>query len=147
MVIWRVTRCGKIRREETKHDLLRSQLNGQVLCTAGVGELGVLTAIVSWVRRNSALCPEGVNKEEWSAEELNLSVGGSSALGEHGHEFLDWIKEQALKVGDEMTIRILDQSKCDVPFRRRRESSDFVKEKKREYLETLKKEFEEDELA
>ena len=117
------------------------RVNGKVLCTAGVGDLGVLTAILKWVKREPNECPEDVEITEWSAEELDLSVGGSIGHGKHGHTFLDWIKDHGLSVGDEITIRILDQPQCDPPAAKRTDTSEFVQERKREYLNELKKEF------
>jgi len=116
-------------------------VNGKVVCTAGVGDLGVLTAMLVWVKREPNNCPEGLDIATWSQEELNLSIGGSIGHGEQGHEFLDWIKDHGISVGDEIAIRILSQTNCDEPVAKRIDTSEFVKEKKREYLEELKKEF------
>lgn len=117
------------------------QINGQVVCTAGVGDLGVLTSILKWVRREPDNCPEGLDIGEWSAEELDLSVGGTVGNGKHGHHFLDWVRDRRLSVGDEIKIKIMDQSACDPPVAKRTEASEFVQERKREYFEELKKEF------
>jgi hypothetical protein len=117
------------------------QINGQVVCIAGVGDLGVLTAILKWVRREPNNCPEGLDIEEWSAQELDLSIGGTVGHGKHGHQFLDWIRDHRVSVGDEIKIKILDQPECDSPVAKRIETSEFVQERKREYLEELKKEF------
>ena len=100
------------------------QINGQVVSTAGVGDLGVLTAILKWVRRERDNCPEGLDIEEWSAEELDLSVGGTACHEKHGHQFLDWVRDRRVSVGDEIKIKIkiLDQSECDPPVAKRTET-------------------------
>jgi hypothetical protein len=117
------------------------QINEQTVCTAGVGDLGVLTAILKWVKREPNNCPDGLAIEEWSAEELDLSIGGSVGHGKHGHEFLDWVRAQRVSLGDEIRIKILDQPDCDPPAAKRIETSEFVQERKREYFEELKEEF------
>lgn len=117
------------------------RVNGKVVCTAGVGDLGVLTAILTWVKREPSDCPEGVEIAEWSEETLDLNIGGSIGHGKHGHAFLDWISHQRMSVGDEITIRILNQPQCDPPAAKRIDTSEFVQERKREYLEELKREF------
>jgi hypothetical protein len=47
-------------------------LNGKRVCTAGVQDFGVLSAIVSWVRRRPAQSRDGKTIEE----ELTVEVGG-----------------------------------------------------------------------
>lgn len=117
------------------------RVNGKVVCTAGVGDLGVLTAILTWVKREPSDCPEGLETTEWSEQQLDLNIGGSIGHGKHGHEFLDWIDHQGMSVGDEVAIRILDQPHCDPPSAKRIDTSEFVQESKRQYLAKLKKEF------
>lgn len=68
-------------------------LNGQHFCTIGVGEDGILTAIVTWVigdhRKNSG---------------LTCHVGGvDGATDEH----LDW-QMPAIKPGDEVLIKVIE---------------------------------------
>jgi hypothetical protein len=105
------------------------RVNGKYLCTAGIGDLGVLTAVLTWVKRDPKYCPEGLDAGNWSDEELHLSVVGSVGHGKHGHAFVNWIKAQAVSVGDEITIKILDHSSCDPLTERQVESSEFVQEK------------------
>jgi len=73
-------------------------LNGARLCSAGVGTEGVLTAILTWVRRRG---------EE--NEECNLSVGG---MNWSAH--VRWLQEN-LRVGDEVGFKILDLAEVDSP--------------------------------
>jgi hypothetical protein len=117
------------------------RLNGKLLCTAGIGDLGVLTAHLTWVRRDENACPDGLDCAEWSKEVLNLYVGGSQGYAKEGHEFLRWITDQGISVDDEITIKVLEQSECDSPSERQAESSEFVSEQKRIYYEKLKAEY------
>lgn len=120
------------------------RLNGKLLCTAGIGDVGVLTAHLTWVKRDQKACPDGLDCGEWSKEELNLDVGGSQGYAKKGHEFLKWIKDQAISVDDKITIKVLDQSECDPPTERRVETSEFVGEQKRKYYEKLRAEYADD---
>jgi hypothetical protein len=83
-------------------------LNGEPLCRAGVGESGVLTAIVTWF---------GPKEAERSSrpETLDFSVGGvASATFEH----LDWVR-RPLAVGDRITIEIAEGGDIEVPRKRK----------------------------
>lgn len=87
-------------------------VNGDQVCTAGVEDFGVLTAIVSWVRRRPEKSRDGKTIEE----ELSAEVGSLNSLDEH----LTWLS-QALKVGDSITIRVVDLDKVDDPIRKYRD--------------------------
>ncbi len=78
-------------------------LNGKKLCTAGIGDHGVLSVIVDWVRRKSG------------PEQLHLSVGGmiGGAL-----EHLSW-RDLRLRAGDEVLVKVIDTQSADRPRRRR----------------------------
>lgn len=73
-------------------------LNGERLCSAGVGTEGVLTAILTWVRRRGE-----------DNEECSLSVGGMKSS-----THVRWLQED-LRVGDEVGIKILDRTEVDSP--------------------------------
>jgi len=74
------------------------QLNGKRLCLAGVGERGVLTAIIEHIA--------GLN-----GSNLNLNVGGLfSSTWKH----VRW-RNRRLKVGDEVLIKIVESESVDKP--------------------------------
>ena len=110
-------------------------LNRKKICVAGVGDIGVLSTLLSWVRR------EGRNTETGEPgrieEELTLSVGGlMSSTNEH----VQWT-ESALTVGDEVCIRVTELESVDAPRDRRTE--DPVEDAKRQqnYVEEMAKRF------
>jgi hypothetical protein len=81
-------------------------LNGQKKCTAGIGELGVLSAILSW--RGAQPYPSGETPE---SESLVLSVSGMEAASrQHARWF-----EQELRVGDEIRINVVETATPDKP--------------------------------
>jgi hypothetical protein len=93
------------------------RVNGKVLCTAGVGDLGVLTTILTWVKRSPHRKPEGVGEEEWCKEDLYLSVSGSTPTSTdvESDDYFDWIGSQTISPGDEITVRVLVPGECDPP--------------------------------
>src|SRR5262249_50475076 len=115
--------------------------NGKKHCTAGIGEFGVLTAILTWVSHQ----PEKLAR--WTAEgipeteprSLELTVGGlGRCIGEAG-EHLNWVQENVV-VGDEIRIRVVDVASADPPASRYEDDPEFVEEKRKEYLLTTAKE-------
>ena len=76
-------------------------VNGVKVCTAGVGDSGVLTSILSLVKRNDS-------------ETLDLRVGGLAHRTADVTEHLEWFR-QDLDVGDEITIKIVEAFECDEP--------------------------------
>lgn len=78
-------------------------LNGERLCTAAIGERGVLTTIVSWVNA----------KQEGGAAEgvANLHVGG---LADETH--VRWVDGfEKLKIGDTLAVHIIETETGDPP--------------------------------
>lgn len=115
--------------------------NGEKLCTAGIGDFGVLTAVLTWVSHE----PEKLKK--WAASgipeteptRLELEVGGlGRCVGEAG-EHLKWV-ESDLVVGDEIRIRVVDVPVADPPSRRYEDDPTFVEEQRKEYVRKTAKE-------
>jgi len=79
-------------------------INGRTLCTAGVGEFGVLSAIVSWVHRE----PQSAIGESDNRATIDLEVGG---LRNRRH--FTWLTDQAISVGDQISIRIIESDNPD----------------------------------
>jgi hypothetical protein len=78
-------------------------LNGKKLCLAGVGEDGVLSAIVSLGRGEGNLC---------------LDVGG---LLTGTHDYVTWIGQEPLAVGDKIEVKIVKSDEVDEPAKRRKQ--------------------------
>ncbi|MBC8074258.1 MAG: hypothetical protein IAG13_38420 [Deltaproteobacteria bacterium] len=83
-------------------------LNDEPLCRAGVGPTGVVTTIVTWF---------GPKDEERARrpETLDLHVGGMPGAGS---EHLKWF-DGPLKVGDRVTITIVDGGDPEEPRQRK----------------------------
>src|SRR5215471_9403623 len=84
-------------------------LNGRRIALAGVEEFGVISAIVSWVRRSPAKISAKLradpkfDESQFLREVCDIEVGGLNSVTE---EHLSWAKE-SLAPGNELTIRIL----------------------------------------
>ena len=88
------------------------RLNGKRLCTAGIGRNGVLTAIVNWVNGS----PRGDREDHFF-----FHVGGlDSSTDEHVTYDVP-----ELKVGDTVTVRIVETERIDPETKRyKADSSD-----------------------
>lgn len=85
--------------EATQMIALEVSRNGKQLCVAGVGDNGVVDAMVVWNGRpNRAAHP-------------HLIVGG---LNSTTNEFLRWM-DRILRVGDAITIRVVEVKESDPP--------------------------------
>ena len=109
-------------------------LNGKKVCTAGVGDLGVLGAHVSWVRRKGERTLS--KKPDSVEEELLLHVGG---LITPANEHVCWL-DRKLDVGDEVRIRIVEDAAVDQPRSRERlDRAEQLRSQKRYVREMAKK--------
>lgn len=108
-------------------------INNELRIIAGLDEIRVLTAILS----HRAADPEDEGDKD---DELRLSVGGLIDHGKYDYEDLDWIKRD-LKIGDAITIRIVESDEVTPPIRRERQDPDFVAKEQRRYYENLKQEY------
>lgn len=107
-------------------------INGEYICTAGVRDFGVLSASITWVRRKGENGRDGKTMEE----ELTADLGG---LDSESKEHLKWWS-QRLRVGDRLSIEVVETKRADKPKRRYRDDPKVVERAKRRYFERLKKE-------
>jgi hypothetical protein len=73
-------------------------VNGQRVCTIGVGDSGVLSAIVAWTGRSG------------ESGDLRLSVGG---LDTRTDEHIRWPDPPEIGVGDTVTIQVIETATVD----------------------------------
>jgi len=82
-------------------------LNDQKLCRAGIGNSGVLSAIVTWA---AATMATGTRNES-----LFLNMGG--LINPEG-ERASWINQKPLAIGDKIQINIVEADSVDEHQRR-----------------------------
>ena len=109
-------------------------LNGKRACVAGVPGFGVLSLIMSSVRRR----PEPGRRSRVK-QELRLDVGGLESRDPGPGEHLRWIARR-LRAGDRVSIRVLRTDTVDPPVTRHRDDPAVIERAKRRYLARLKKE-------
>ncbi|MGO8985197.1 MAG: hypothetical protein ACLQFM_10450 [Terriglobales bacterium] len=98
-------------------------LNGERVCLAGIGERGVLTAIVTWVAGDRRA-------------DLFMEVGGLA-----NEEHLKWVNQKPLRVGDEIKVKIVEVTSVDRPVKKQLiHPAETVKAQKR-YVRMLAKQF------
>jgi hypothetical protein len=103
-------------------------INGRKIATAGISTTGVVSAI---------LCLVTPNRARKRKQELDLSLGGLEQ-----DEYLKWCEKDDLKIGDEVTVRIIKSESCDEPSSRYKEDPKMDRKRRKEYYKELKKEFE-----
>jgi hypothetical protein len=96
-------------------------LNGKRFCLAGVGDTGVLSAILTWVNSRSI--------------GHDLHVGGLA-----NSEHLDWGKHE-LHVGDIVEVRVLNVATVDTPSRYIPVDPGDAEERERQEYERLKRKY------
>jgi hypothetical protein len=104
-------------------------MNGDRLYTAGVGNVGVMTACVTWVLRTA---PGAI-----SPSELTLDVGGMSREAHHR-----WPAPRQLKLGDEVMVRVVETAHPDHPASTKRDDPALVEREERKYYRRLKAKYE-----
>jgi hypothetical protein len=93
------------------------RLNGKALCTAGVGDRGVVSAIATWVKR-VARNPKSGRPLKRFEEELAFDVGGLIPGRKGASVHLDWVKRR-LRIGDEIRVQVVETRRVTRPRTRR----------------------------
>src|SRR5262245_11228385 len=99
-------------------------VNGQRVGIIGVGDSGVLSAIVRWSGRVGEL------------DDLGLEIGG---LDSRTDEHIRWPHPPEIKVGDTIAIQVIETDRVDMPTDRktpaqlREEEREFLTEKEAEH--------------
>ncbi len=102
-------------------------LNGEKICTAGIGAPGVMTGIITWSL--------GDGKQRPKQEDLELQVGGLAGSS-RTDQYLDWLK-RSLQRGDEVSIRVIEARKVDRPTKRRTETAAQRRRQQERYVRQM----------
>ncbi len=89
-------------------------VNGERLYTAGIGDFGGLSATLNWFQ---------FRPEEYLAEQKTKELPRLIIWGEADHKSFAW-PEPRLKIGDEVTIRIVEGAVPDKPAKTRNREPD-----------------------
>ncbi|HYX72510.1 MAG TPA: hypothetical protein VE732_07050 [Nitrososphaera sp.] len=113
-------------------------INSERICRAGIGEIGVLSSILTWVGSR-----QGSENNEVRSR-IDFHVGGLAHNGADAH--VHWVNKE-LSIGDEITVRVTESSDSDEPADKYYKNPEEEKKRRREYYEHLKAEFEEKEAT
>jgi len=116
------------------------KVNDEQACYAGIDSKGVLSTIITWVKKNQEeLTSNEVNKNQFK-EEITLNVGGLATGTNENKLNLNWIN-RTLQVGDEINIKIIENSHIDEPTRKEEENLNLIEQQERQYYEQLKQKY------
>ncbi len=123
------TQC---RRHEVGMIAFEISIDGQMICTAGVSDVGVASVIASWVRRPARDCTSGSPIPDQFEEELGLDVGGLMQDPDGAPVHIRWL-QQPLRLGEQITLTIVEAGEVDPPRTRDREDPADAERRKRRY--------------
>ena len=114
---------------------LKVRINDGAPIIAGADDLGVLNATVNCVGKlGSSSRPM---REEEPAD-LFITVGGlTSRASDVPDEHLNWMSQKPLRIGDLISVEVLDTQSVDAPISRK--EAEKRKHDEREYFEHCKK--------
>jgi hypothetical protein len=108
---------------------LEISVNGERLYTIDADDPGFVSASITRER-----------KPDEPRIRTSLSAMGANLPRNGAPEFLDW-KDHPLEVGDEVTMRVVETDSADAPAGTRTYDAELNEKRKREYYESLKREF------
>jgi hypothetical protein len=90
------------------------ELNGQSLGIAGADDLSVLSAIVTAVGKLGPNSTGAYQREDHY--DMELTVGGLTSRPDGAQDqHLDWITQRPLKLGDVVTVKLVEANATDAP--------------------------------
>jgi hypothetical protein len=114
---------------------LKVRINDEAPIIAGADDLGVLNATVSCVGK---LGSTSRPMREDEPADLFITVGGlTSRASDVPDEHLNWVSQKPLKIGDLISVEVLDTPSVDAPISAK--EAEKRKHDEREYFEHCKK--------
>jgi hypothetical protein len=89
--------------------------NGRRLAVIGLEDSGAMSLMLTWVGKKPGASTRALTGAE--IEGLDLRVGGIDASDPLGEQSVEWIEDTALRLGDEIGIRLVEASGADAPIR------------------------------
>ncbi len=90
--------------------------NGKKLAVAGLQDSGAVSFMLTWVGKGSGASARALEGAE--IDGLDLRVGGIDTSDPRGDQSIEWIEDTALRLGDDIQIRLISASGADAPIRR-----------------------------
>jgi hypothetical protein len=118
----------------------RIRLNRKKLATAGIRGAHVLSAIITSVIRDAESRRLWPRDRDFRAKDLTFSMGGMIRHRDGAHEHMDWAYLK-LKVGDTVTLKVVNTTQVDEPRRRRKTEGPTIEESERRELDRLQRKY------
>lgn len=96
--------------------------NGKKLTVAGLTDGGAVSLMLTWVGKGVGASSRAATGAE--IDGLDLRVGGIDSSDPSGDQSVEWIEDTALKLGDDIQVRLVSTHDLDAPIRR--EPATFV---------------------
>jgi hypothetical protein len=90
--------------------------NGKKLAVAGLEHSGAVSFMLTWVGKGAGASSRAIEGAE--IDGLDLRVGGIDSSESSGDESVEWIEDTALRIGDDIQIRLVAADSADAPMRR-----------------------------
>lgn len=90
--------------------------NGKKLTVAGLSDGGAISLMLTWVGKGSGASSRVAQGEE--IDGLDLRVGGIDSADPSGEQSVEWIEDTALRLGDDIQIKLVSTQSIDAPIRR-----------------------------
>ena len=111
-------------------------LNGRRFVVAGTEDMGVLSTHVTGVGKLGRRSSD--SKGAPKSYDIDLHVGGLTSRSRRRDEHLRWGPRKSLKVGDEVTVRVLKAAAADAPTRRYPQEGNTTRPSERERYQFAK---------
>jgi hypothetical protein len=90
--------------------------NGKKLAVAGLEHSGAVSFMLTWVGKGAGASSRAIEGAE--IDGLDLRVGGIDSSESSGDQSVEWIEDTALRIGDDIQIRLVAADSADAPIRR-----------------------------
>lgn len=114
----------------------RVKLNGRKVSTAGLSGYHVVSAIATSVLRGPDVVGK-VRRRRSAEPELKFELGGLWTSPDGAREHVSWTNIHALKVGDRLSLEIVDTESADEPLHRSRTEAFTIETAERNQLRHL----------
>jgi hypothetical protein len=95
----------------------RVKVNGRKVATAGLSAYHLVSAHIRSFRRRTRATMKG-RRKRGGKPDLSFSVTGLLSSPDGTHEHFSWASLRALKVGDALSLKVVETDRVDEPTRR-----------------------------
>lgn len=92
------------------------KVNGLKIATAGLSDYHLVSADITWFQRRTDAATQGRNKRGGKPK-LSFSVRGLVSSRDGIYEHFSWASLRSLKVGDTVSLQVVEANRVDEPTR------------------------------